>query len=310
MADERVLEGRGTTTREYPKVTIVTPTLNAERYLEETIESVLGQDYPLIEYLVVDGGSTDATSEMLARYGARVRVLRGNDTGPAEAINRGFREASGDILAWLSSDDTLLPGSVSATVSKFQACPSLGVVYGEANWTASDGSIIGRYPTSPSAVQELWRECLICQPAAFVRRSAMVSVRYLDQRLKSAFDYELWIRLSKIVEFGYLDRHLATSRMHLANLTLSRREAAFEEAIAIQIKHFRHAPLQSVYAYCAYCTDRRDQFFEPLRPSFRACWLSLLHGMRYNRGSRLRFLRECASKLTLNQLRSLIAAKR
>ncbi len=282
---------------EVPLVTIVTPTLNAGRYLTETIESVLSQDYPSIEYIVVDGGSTDDTNQILSRYEPRVRVFRERDAGAAQAINNGFRDGAGTICAWLSADDTLLPGSVWAAVRRFQLVRSLGVVYGEANWTASDNSVLDRYPTSPDAIQHLWRECLICQPSAFVRRSALEEVGYLDEKLKSAFDYDLWIRLSKKVEFGYLDRYLATSRMHRANMTLAQRGTALREAMSVQLRHFGYTPFQAVYAYCAYRVDKRDQFFEPLRLSIRAYCLSLGLGMFLNRRSRWRFFREWASKL-------------
>ena len=280
-----------------PLVTIVTPTLNAGQYLTETVESVLSQDYPRIEYIAVDGGSTDDTNQILARYEPRVRVIRERDAGAAQAINRGFRRGSGTICGWLSADDTLLAGSVSAAVKRFQLNRSLGVVYGEANWTASDSNLLGRYPTSPDAVQHLWRECLICQPAAFVLRSALEEIGYLDEELKSAFDYDLWIRLSKKVELGYLDRCLATSRMHRANMTLSQRGTALREAMAVQLRHFGYTPFQAVYGYCAYRVDKRDQFFEPLRISIRAYCLSLAYGTLSNRRSRWRFLREWASKL-------------
>ena len=286
---------------EFPLVTIVTPTLNAGQYLAETIESVLSQDYPRIEYIAVDGGSTDDTNQILARYGPRLRVFRQTDAGAAQAINRGFRRGSGTICVWLSADDTLLPGSVSAAVKSFQLSRSLDVVYGEANWTASDDTLLGRYPTSPNAVLQFWRECLICQPAAFVRRSALEEIGYLDEELKSAFDYDLWIRLSKKVEFGYLDRCLATSRMHRANLTLSQRGTALREAMTVQLRHFGYTPFQSVYGYCAYRVDKRDQFFEPLRLSIRAYCLSLAYGMLLNRRSRWRFLKEWAGKLKPQQ---------
>jgi len=134
-----------------------------------------------------------------------------------------------------------------------------------------------------------------------VRRTALEQVGYLDANLKSAFDYDLWIRLSKKVEFGYLERCLATSRMHRANLTLAQRGTALREAMTVQLRHFGYTPFQPVYSYCAYRVDKRDQFFEPLRLSIRAYCLSLPSGMLLNRRSRWRFLREWASKLNLEQ---------
>lgn len=289
-----------------PLVTIVTPTLNAGAHLVEAIESVLSQDYPRIEYIVMDGGSTDNTSEILERYRGRLRACTGNDAGAADAINRGLRLGAGEICAWLSGDDTFLPGAVSAAVAMFTTDPALGVVYGDGRWTTGDGSLIGRYPTSPQAIQDLWRECTICQPAAFVRRSALEQVGFIDQRLQSAFDYDLWIRLSKVVRFGYLERCLATSRMHASNKTFSQRRTGLQEAIVLQRRHYGYAPLQSVYSYCAYRVDGRDQFFQPLRRSVLAFGLSLPYGVAVNRGMRRRFLREWTAWITLRGLRGLI----
>ena len=301
MATERVPGETTDAMGDFPLVTIVTPTLNAGRYLTETIESVLSQDYPHIEYIAVDGGSTDDTNQILARYEPRIRIIREKDAGAAQAINRGLRHGSGAISSWLSADDTLLPGSVAAAVHRLRIGRSVGVVYGEANWTTSEGKLLDRYPTSPDAVQQLWRECLICQPSAFVRRSALEQIGYLDETLKSAFDYDLWIRLSKKSEFAYLDRYLATSRMHRDNMSLSRRETALKEAITVQLRHFGYTPFQAVYAYSAYRLDKRDQFFAPLRLSIRAYLLSLAYGVVHNRGSRRRFLRDWAAKLNPEQ---------
>lgn len=308
MSAERVSGKTKDVMGDVPLVTIVTPTLNAGRYLLETIESVLSQDYPRIEYIVVDGGSHDDTNQILARYEPHIRVVRGSDNGAAQAINRGFHRGGGVICAWLSADDTLLPGSVSTAVKRFQIGQSPGVVYGEANWTASDSKVLDRYPTSPDAIQHLWRECLICQPSAFVRRSALEAIGYLDENLKSAFDYDLWIRLSRKVDFVYLDRCLATSRMHRANLTLAQRRTALSEAMTVQLRHFGYTPVQAVYGYCAYQLDKRDQFFEPLRPSILAYCLSLGYGMLLNRRSRWRFLREWASKLNPSSFRGTVTA--
>lgn len=294
---------------EPPLVTIVTPTLNAAQYLAEAIESVLSQDYPRIEYIVVDGGSTDGTNAMLARYGTRLRVLCDQGSEIVAAINTGLRGGSGEICGWLSSDDTLLPGTVSAIVAKFTANPALGVVYGEGYWTRSDGSIIRRYPTSPKAVRDLWRECPICQPATFFRRSALDRAGYPDQNLRSAFDYDLWIRISKIAEFEHVEQYLATSRMHQDNRTFSQRRTAFEEAMTLQRRYFGYVPFQSVYSYCCYRLDKRDQFFQPLRRSLTAFCYSLCYGTYVNPGSRRRFLREWAQSITTQGLHNSIAEK-
>src|SRR5688500_6712732 len=118
--------------RPEPLVSIVTPSFNHARFIEATIESVLSQDYPRIDYLVMDGGSTDGTLDVLRRFEGRLRWVSGPDGGQAAAINDGFRCTSGEILAWLNSDDLYEPGAVSAAVRAFEERPHAGLVYGDA----------------------------------------------------------------------------------------------------------------------------------------------------------------------------------
>src|ERR1035441_1834419 len=117
-----------------PLVSIVTPSLNSERFIARTVESVLGQDYPNIEYIVVDGGSTDGTLDILNQYRSRLRYCSGPDQGVADAINKGFAQSRGSIFGWLSSDDTYLPGALSSAVGRLLDAPESAVVYGEAVW--------------------------------------------------------------------------------------------------------------------------------------------------------------------------------
>ena len=122
-------------------VSIVTPSYNMARYLPRTIESVLSQDYPSIEYIVVDGGSTDGTLDILSRYGPRLRYMTGKDKGPSDAAHRGFLEAKGEIFAWLNADDTYLPGAVRMGVEYLRDHPDIDVVYGEGYWVDERGSV-------------------------------------------------------------------------------------------------------------------------------------------------------------------------
>ena len=132
-----------------PLVTIVTPSYNTARYLPETIASVLSQDYSRIEYIVVDGGSTDETLALLENYRGRLRFITGKDKGPSDAIHRGFSQAKGEILAWINADDTYLPGAVRTGVEFLEAHTEIDVVYGEGYWVDENGGRIDRYPTLP-----------------------------------------------------------------------------------------------------------------------------------------------------------------
>ncbi len=132
---------------ELPLVSIVTPSFNQAKFLEQTILSVLEQEYPHLEYIIVDGGSTDGSQDIIQRYAARLAWwVSEPDQGQTDAINKGFNRAQGEIYAWLNSDDTYLPGAVLEAVEYLRAHPEAGMVYGDANLTDEKGEIIGRFP--------------------------------------------------------------------------------------------------------------------------------------------------------------------
>ncbi len=287
-----------------PLVSIVTPCLNAARFIAQTIESVLAQDYPNVEYLIMDGGSTDETMDVVKRYEGRLRWHSGSDSGTADAINRGFQESNGSILAWLNADDTYLPGAVSAAVERFLLTPDAAVVYGEGVWTDENGDALGRYPTRVPYSPDLFeRECGLCQPAAFIRRTAFEAVGQVDTTLQSAFDYDLWIRLSRQWPFVAIPTCLATSRMHEANKSLGNRRQMFQESMAVLRKHYGYIPVSWVYGYLSFLRDGRDQFFKPLRHSAAVYAGSLPAGICYNWRHGWRYLRDWMSPLRLGNLR-------
>src|SRR5690242_15019350 len=238
-----------------PLVTVVTPSYNMAAFLGEAIESVLAQDYPHLELIVMDGGSTDGTAELLKAYSARLRYVIGPDAGPADAIHRGFLQASGTILAWLNADDRLLPGAVRRAAEYLSAHPETDVVYGEANWIDEHGATIGRYPTVPFDAKWLARDCFICQPAAFLRASSYLRCG-LDPNVKCSFDYDLWIRMAKLgFRFDAIPQYLAASRMHAGAKSFYEREQVFRESIDLLKRHYGYVPFQWVYGYAAYRMD-------------------------------------------------------
>jgi glycosyltransferase involved in cell wall biosynthesis len=277
---------------EQPLVSIVTPSYNMAAFLPEAIESVLAQDYPRIEYIVMDGGSNDGTLEILEGYRNRLEYVSSPDGGAAAAINDGFRKCHGSIFAWLNADDTYLPGAVSAAVQQFAAAPGAAVVYGEGYMVNRQGEIIRPYPTQPFSRDRFSRECYICQPAAFLRKSAFDEAGMLDSGLHAAFDYDLWIRLSERNHFARLEEYLATSRMHPNTKTLGDRSRVYSECFAVLKRHFGFVPFPWIYANCCYMLDKRDQFFEPLRPSIGKYLLSLPFGCFHNRSHMIRFMHE------------------
>lgn len=275
-----------------PLVSIITPTYNMAKYLTETIESVLSQDYPNIEYIVVDGASTDGSLDILERYQGRLRYFSEPDRGPSDAAWKGFRQARGEIFAWLNADDTFLPGAVRKGVEYFQAHPETDVVYGEGWWIDESGATIGRYPTLPFDAKVLERDCFICQPASFIRATAYRRCE-LDPSVNRSFDYDLWIRMAKAgIRFDAIPQYLANSRMHTGAKTIYERDSVFQASMDLLKRHYGYIPLPWIFGYTAYRLDHRDQFFEPLRYNAWKYLASLPVGLWYNRGKPLRFMTE------------------
>ena len=138
---------------DFPLVSILTPSFNQAPYLEETIQSVLLQDHPRLEYIIVDGGSTDGSIEVIKKYEHKLAWwVSEKDKGQTDAINKGFARASGEILAWINSDDTYEPGAVSAAVKYLQEHPNVGMVYGDCNFINEAGRVIGKLPFAPSGI--------------------------------------------------------------------------------------------------------------------------------------------------------------
>ena len=206
-----------------PLVSIITPSLNQAAFIEAAIESVLTQDYPQIEYIVIDGGSTDGTLDILRRYGDRVRWLSEPDAGQSDAINKGFRLARGEIVAWLNSDDVYLPQAVSRAVRELQDHPQSALVYGQAEEIDRAGRVIG--PCEYVEPFDLHRliHCFdyIVQPATFFRREAFVDVGGLDSSLHYCMDYDLWIKLALRYPVQYLPVMLARARLYPETKTAS-----------------------------------------------------------------------------------------
>lgn len=229
-------------TVEYPLVSIITPSLNQGKFIEETIKSVLSQDYPNIEYIVMDGGSTDNTVEILWKYSDKIKWMSEPDEGQADAVNKGFKMAKGKILGWLNSDDTYNPGAISMAVEHFLEIPKLIMIYGDANFVDTEGNIIGRYRTEPFNLQRLADVCFICQPTVFLRREVIEEIGMLDTNLHTCMDYDYWIRIGKIYnisKISYLKGMvLANSRKHDETKTRIMCEKHYTEIMDTVKKHF------------------------------------------------------------------------
>ncbi len=199
-----------------PKVSIVTPSFNQAPFLEATILSVLSQDYPNLEYIIMDGGSTDGSVEIIKKYQDRLAFwVSEPDKGQTDAINKGFSRASGDILAWLNSDDTYEPGAVRKAVAALDVHRVASMVYGDANFINTEGEVIGRFPAAQTDHRRLRQGYVhIPQQAAFFRAKYWHQVAPLDNNFFFAMDYDLWIRLSALAPLMYVPEVWANFRMH------------------------------------------------------------------------------------------------
>jgi Glycosyl transferase family 2 len=206
-----------------PVVTIVTPSYNQVEYLEETIRSVLLQDYPNLEYLVVDGGSTDGSVEVIKRYEPWLAWwVSEPDDGQSNAINKGLAHATGDILGWLNSDDLFESGTIWRIVQHFRSHAECRLIYGLGDYVNEQTERTGPC----SYVQPFDRKLLrtvdyVLQPAAFWRRDLWEESGKLSEEYRWAFDWEWFIRASQLTDFCFLPEKLALYRSLPATKTLS-----------------------------------------------------------------------------------------
>lgn len=222
-------------TTHLPLVSIVTPSYNQGRFLEETIRSVLAQDYPHIEYIIVDGGSTDNSVEIIQKYADRLAWwVSEKDKGHADALNKGFARANGEILAWLNSDDTYYPGAVREAVEALLAHPDVGMVYGDADITDSEGRIIGRFASRQTDYRKLLRGSVhIPQATTFFRADLYRQVGPLSLEYYFAFDYDLWVKLAKISRLLYVPRRWATFRLHEAGKSVKDDSVCYPDMLKV-----------------------------------------------------------------------------
>ncbi len=218
-----------------PLVSIVTPSFNQAAFIEETIRSVLEQDYPHIEYIVIDGGSTDGSVDIIRRYADRLAYwVSERDAGQSDAINKGLRRANGEILAWLNSDDYYVPHAISTAVEFLVQHPDLGMAYGDVDGIDADGhlfklSVGGAYDWRRQLLQQMF----VPQPAAFWRRRVTDRLGYLRTDLHYGMDWDLWLRLGRCYSVGYIERTLARFRITNVNKTTAHADRFVTDAIRV-----------------------------------------------------------------------------
>ena len=201
-----------------PLVSIVTPSFNQAKFLEKTIRSVLDQDYPQMEYLIVDGGSTDGSLEIIHKYADRLSWWTSEqDRGQADGINKGLHHAKGDIVAWINSDDFYLPGAVTEAVRALQAHPEAGFVYSDLEVVDENGEKINRIHYGHWGLRELMEFRIIGQPTVFMRREVLQQAGYLDESFHFLLDHHLWLRLASLSGMTYIPQLWAGEHYHAAS---------------------------------------------------------------------------------------------
>jgi glycosyltransferase involved in cell wall biosynthesis len=222
-----------------PLVSIVTPSYNQAGYLEETLRSVLSQEYRQIEYIVVDGASSDGSREIIQRYADRLAWwVSEKDQGQTDAINKGFARATGQIFAWLNSDDTYEPHAVSRAVKFLLAHPEIGMVYADCNYINEHGQRIGRFPAAQTDLPRLRAGYVhIPQQTAFFRASLWQQIGPLDPSFYFAMDYDLWTRIAARSRIHYhAGQTWANFRLHSSGKSIASDERCWPEMLRV---HYR-----------------------------------------------------------------------
>jgi len=246
--------------RKFPRISIITPSYNQGKFIRQTIDSVLSQGYPNLEYIVIDGGSTDNTLEILKSYGKKIKWISEKDKGQANAINKGLKQSSGEIVAFINSDDYYLSGVLKNVGQYFRKNKDCGVVTGDYVIVNELGI---KYQTFVSFYKSVFRKfhCLgllsvvnyINQPSTFWRMDVCHDIGLFDEKLVYTMDYDFWMRVEKAkIKIGYLDKKLSAFRIHSNSKGGSRFTQQFAEEQEVQKKHNDKVALNILHAFHSY----------------------------------------------------------
>lgn len=227
----------------YPRITVVTPSYNQGQFLEETILSVLRQDYPNLDYIIMDGGSTDGSAAIIRRYERQLSYWTSEpDKGPADAISRGFQKATGSIMAYLNSDDVYVSDSLKRIAHTFAAHPEVAVVYGNTYWIDRNGAILGEKRQTPfSPTGYFYGGSDLQQPSTFWRRDLYEQAGGLDASFQAAFDTDLFFRFVSLgAKFFYVPSFLSSFRIHSEQISDVMLSSARREVDLIRKRHLRY----------------------------------------------------------------------
>lgn len=232
-----------------PRITIITPSFNQGRFIERTIKSVLDQGYPNLEYIVVDGGSTDETLSILRRYESRLQWISEKDKGQSDAINKGLKRATGEIIAYINSDDVYEPGAFNIAARYLTDNPSVMWLTGRCNIideddrpmrgliTAYKNFLLDRYSYNILLITNA-----ISQPATFLRAALFAEHGLFDVNQHRVMDYEYWLRIGRRHDPAVLNQYLAAFRVYRASKTSSAFRDTFKDELEVA-KRYSHSKL-------------------------------------------------------------------
>ncbi len=228
------------------KISIITPSFNQGQFIEQTIQSVLNQNYPNLEYIVMDGGSTDDTLSILKKYEGKLKWFSGKDKGQSDAINKGLKMATGDIVAWLNSDDYFLPGMLRKVADEFEKNKKTQWVTGDYRIVDEKGKqiqsfipwykgLLRKHPT----FNMLSFANFIIQPSTFWKKNIMEEVGYLREEYHLCMDYDLWLRIMKKYQPAVFSTPLSAFRIHGTSKGKLQYGIQFKEEVQVA-KQYNH----------------------------------------------------------------------
>ncbi len=254
----------------FPKISIVTPSFNQAEFLEYTIRSVLDQGYPNIEYIIMDGGSTDGSREIIEKYSDRLAYWQSApDNGQASAIFQGFEKSTGEILAWINSDDYYLPGALFSVAEQFIRDPGTRWLVGDGIYVDQEGKTLfyqNKYP--PITFKTMYFSYnLVMQPATFWKRDLFFSTGGYDRTLRFSFDYDLFLKFSRVTRPRRLKKILAAFRLHAGSKTMT----------ILDVSHYESQKIRSQYE------NEMDLSFmeKALYPVFKFLYPKIAFFLRY-----------------------------
>jgi glycosyltransferase involved in cell wall biosynthesis len=238
------------------KISIITPSLNQAGFIEETILSVMNQDYKDFEHIVIDGGSNDGTVEILKKY-PHLKWISEKDKGQSDAINKGFRMAAGDVLAWLNSDDYYNQNIFKDVAAYFEAHPDCFFLYGNITYIDESGRPFAHVDGDTISYKKLLRNPdIVRQPSCFWRKEVLQTVGYLDEDLHVVMDYDYFLRIGKLYQFHYINRNLGFFRSYPQGKTSSLAKRQAKEIFSVMklnagLINFRYYMFMALRKYAA-----------------------------------------------------------